>query len=266
MAEPRKLRGHKATATCCIASRDRPGLVATSGEDGCICWFDMRCKDVQFIMDVSNDPISSLSFKSGNEDIIYVSSEKEIKCFDLHKLDGASWKPLGSYNYNKDEINQIACNSRSSFLASADDTGDVKIIDIHQHCIYKTLRAGHASICSSVQFIPWRPWEVITGGFDSKLIMWDFSKGHPCKILDFGLPEMNGCSTAGQCFNPAFVHALAVPDVDMSDKLGRICVVARGDGVVDVINIESELTDVKSKSSIKSRKGTQSVSKHRNSW
>lgn len=74
---------------------------------------------------------------------------------------------------------------------------------------------------------------------------------------------MNGCSTAGQCFNPAFVHALAVPDVDMSDKLGRICVVARGDGVVDVINIESELTDVKSKSSIKSRKGTQSVSKHR---
>lgn len=93
--------------------------------------------------------------------------------------------------------------------------------------------------------------------------MWDFSKGHPCKILDFGLPEMNGCSTAGQCFNPAFVHALAVPDVDMSDKLGRICVVARGDGVVDVINIESELTDVKSKSSIKSRKGTQSVSKHR---
>ena len=32
MAAPRKLRGHKATATCCIASRDRPGLVVTSGE------------------------------------------------------------------------------------------------------------------------------------------------------------------------------------------------------------------------------------------
>ena len=32
MAEARRLRGHKATATCCIASRDRPGLVATSGE------------------------------------------------------------------------------------------------------------------------------------------------------------------------------------------------------------------------------------------
>ena len=29
---PRKLRGHKATATCCIASRNRPGFVATSAE------------------------------------------------------------------------------------------------------------------------------------------------------------------------------------------------------------------------------------------
>ncbi|CAL5365873.1 unnamed protein product [Camellia sinensis] len=34
MTEPRRLRGHKATATTCIAARDRPGLVATSGEDG----------------------------------------------------------------------------------------------------------------------------------------------------------------------------------------------------------------------------------------
>nr|CAN61931.1 hypothetical protein VITISV_029935 [Vitis vinifera] len=65
MAEARRLRGHKATATCCIASRDRPGLVATSGEDGCICWFDMRCKDVVLTMDLGVNPISSLCFKPG---------------------------------------------------------------------------------------------------------------------------------------------------------------------------------------------------------
>ena len=29
---PRRLKGHKATATCCVASRDRPGLVLTTGE------------------------------------------------------------------------------------------------------------------------------------------------------------------------------------------------------------------------------------------
>ncbi|XP_056170866.1 uncharacterized protein LOC115667623 isoform X2 [Syzygium oleosum] len=100
--EPRQLRGHRATATCCIASRDRPGLVATSGE-------------VIYV--------SSLCFKPGNEDVIYVSSGKEVKCFDVRL--GTSWTPLECYDYNKEEINQIVCISKS-FLAAADDGGEIK--------------------------------------------------------------------------------------------------------------------------------------------
>lgn len=65
-------------------------------------------------------------------------------------------------------------------------------------------------------------------------------------------------SNAGQCLNPAFVHSIKVPDVDMLEKLGKICVVARGDGVISVINMESEPAAIKPKSSTKSRKGTQS--------
>lgn len=65
-------------------------------------------------------------------------------------------------------------------------------------------------------------------------------------------------SDGGQFLNPAFVHAVAVPEVDMLDKTDHICVVARGDGIVDIINIESELAETKSRS-----KGTQSRSKSR---
>ncbi|KAI8023070.1 WD repeat-containing protein 53 [Camellia lanceoleosa] len=100
-------------------------------------------------------------------------------------------------------------------------------------------------ICGSVQFFPWRPWEVITGGLDSKLVMWDFSKGHPKKLVDFGVPDTDNVGSAGQCLNPAFVHAITIPEVDMVDRLGKVCVVARGDGVVDVIDIESELAVIK---------------------
>ncbi|CAI9087234.1 OLC1v1021258C1 [Oldenlandia corymbosa var. corymbosa] len=259
MTEPRRLKGHKAIATYCIASRDRPGLVATAGEDGCVCFFDLRCKDVLLVMDVgNNNPISSLCFKTGNENIIYVSAGNEVRCYDVNLA--ASWKPLESYSYNKDEINQIACNPKSSFLAAADDCGDVKIVDIRNHCLYKTLRAGHSTICSSVQFLPWRPWEVITGGLDSKLFMWDFSKGRPQKVADFGMPDMTNTGDSGQCLNPAFVHSLAVPDIDVVDKVGKICAVARGDGAVNVLNIELELAAIKSKTSSKTKKVTKSVS------
>ncbi|KAL6574104.1 hypothetical protein OROHE_001646 [Orobanche hederae] len=262
MTEPRQLRGHSASATCCIASDVRPGLVATAGEDGLVCWFDLRCKDMLFNMDVGNgDPVSSICFKPGNEDIIYVSAGNEVNCFDLHMT--ASWKQLQNYNYNKDEINQITCHPKSSFLAAADDAGDVKIIDVHQRCLYKTLRAGHKSlpICSSVQFLPWRSWEVVTGGLDSKLVTWDFSKGRPTKIMDFGTGSEGD---AGKCCNPAFVHALIVPDLDIVDKVGKICVAARGDGVVNIINIDSQSTAIKSKISTKPKSGTKSVQKSQN--
>lgn len=241
MAEtPRKLKGHKSSTTCCIASNNRPGFIATSGEDGCVCLFDLRCKDVLFVVNVGDDPVTSLCYKQDNEDIIYVSSGNEVKSFDLH---------------------QIVCSSKSSFIAAADDGGDVKIIDIRQHHPYKTLRNSHESICSTVQFLPWRPWEVITGGLDSKLILWDFSKGRPLKILDFGKPDVHARGNAEQSFNPAFVHSVAVPQVDMLDRVGKICVVGRGDGIISVIDIESEFYPTKLKSSLKLQKNSQSRSK-----
>lgn len=43
----------------------------------------------------------------------------------------------------------------------------------------------------------------------------------------------------------------------MVDKLGRVCAVAGG-GVIDVIDIESEIAAVRSKTSSNTRKGSQS--------
>ncbi|WOL09111.1 WD repeat-containing protein 53 [Canna indica] len=262
--KPRRLKGHTAAATCCIASRLRPGVIASSGEDGCICWFDLRCKDVLFTIDVGKEPISSLCFKTGNEDILYASSGTNISCFDIQMA--SSWKPLETYNYNKDEINQISFSTKSNFLAAADDSGEVKIIDTCQKSLYRTLRMVHTSICSSIQFVPWKPWTVVSGGLDLKLAVWDFSKGRPYNVIDYGMAGLDSKDSngnAGQCFNPAFVHSIAVPEVDMLCGSTKVCAVARGDGVVDVIDLEAELATPKPKSSsltkgsqLKSRKGS----------
>lgn len=42
-------------------------------QDGCVCWFDMRCKDVIDIMEVGEEPVSSLCFRPGNDIYDYVS-------------------------------------------------------------------------------------------------------------------------------------------------------------------------------------------------
>ncbi|XP_037412055.1 WD repeat-containing protein 53-like [Triticum dicoccoides] len=246
--KPRRLRGHKKGAvTCCVASSARPGVVASSGEDGCLCWFDLRTKDVLLTIEAANKPISSICFKPGNEDHVYVSAGNEIMSFDIRM--GSQSKPMETYNYNRDEINQIAVSSKG-FLAAADDSGDVKIVNIAQKCLYKRLREAHTSICSSVQFIPWRPWTAITGGLDSKLAVWDFSKGRILFSIDYGSPELQNSSSSGstgQCLNPAFVHSVAVSEEGILGGLYKVCAVARGDGAVDVVDLEYELAPAKSK-------------------
>ncbi|XP_047332136.1 WD repeat-containing protein 53 isoform X2 [Impatiens glandulifera] len=209
-------------------------------QDGRVCLFDLRCKDVLFVMNVSDEPVSSLCFNSGNEDIMYVSAGTEVKAFDL-RSNAASWDCLTNFNYNKEEINQLVCDPKSRFLAAADDKGEVKVVDISQQCLYKSLRAGHTNICSSVQFLPWTSWEVVTGGLDSKLIMWDFSKGRPYHTIDLGVPDANNRGAGGQGLNPAFIHSITVPEPDMVDSVGKLFAVGRGDGIINVIDVESEL-------------------------
>uniref|UniRef100_A0A0A9DGP1 Uncharacterized protein n=1 Tax=Arundo donax TaxID=35708 RepID=A0A0A9DGP1_ARUDO len=48
-----------------------------------------------------------MCFKPGNEDFVYASSGNEILSFDIRM--GPQAKPLETYNYNRDEINQVIC-------------------------------------------------------------------------------------------------------------------------------------------------------------
>ncbi|XP_078431698.1 transducin/WD40 repeat-like superfamily protein, partial [Wolffia australiana] len=237
----RLLRGHGGGVVCCVASRARPGVVVSAGEDGRVCWFDLRCRDVQFSVDVGAEAIASLCFKPGDENILYGSMGAEVFGFDVHMT--SAMKRLESYNFNKEEINQVAFSPNSSFLAAADDSGEIKIIDVQQKSLYKTLRSVHTNICSCVRFLSWRSWLAISGGLDCKLVLWDFSKGRPQNILDFG-----GSSDSSQCFNPPFVHSIAISEAHAGIGLEKVCAVARGDGTVDIIDIELDLVPSKSKS------------------
>ena len=58
-----------------------------------------------------------------------------------------------------------------------------------------------------------------------------------------GIPQVDGEGSSrniGHCFNPAFVHSVAVPEMDTLGGLNKVCAAAGGDGVVDVIEVESE--------------------------
>lgn len=104
-----------------------------------------------------------------------------------------------------------------------------------------------------------------SSSFASSFVSWLFRGRLCCKYCHHstaGMGELDNDvsnGNAGQCFNPAFVHAIAVPEVDMTWGLNKVCAVARGDGTVDVINLEAELASMNSKNSL--AKGSRSRSR-----
>lgn len=117
---------------------------------------------------------------------------------------------------NADEVNCVAASAANGgWLAAADDSGEMQVISLApaagstaaaateghtggsaaggvvvpaaeggfprpaRPAAYKTLRRGHSNIAAAAAFRPHRPWELLSGGLDSTVVKWDFSRLRP---------------------------------------------------------------------------------------
>ena len=81
------------------------------------------------------------------------------------------------FSFNKEEINQIDIHPKGSYMCSCDDSGEIKVINITQKELLCTLSRFHGNICSTVKFSARKHWELFSGGLDSSIGQWDFSRG-----------------------------------------------------------------------------------------
>ena len=133
-----------------------------------------------------------------------VSVDSSLLLYDPRNLA----TPTETCQYNLDEINQIVSDSSGNYLLSCDDSGSISVIDTSargKSKLYKKCRRQHANICSTVAFHPTKHWEMISGGLDCQLILWDYSRGR--KLSSLNMQEEGG-SSAGYMVNPPMVHSL----------------------------------------------------------
>jgi WD40 repeat protein len=95
------------------------------------------------------------------------------------------------FAFNRDEINDLALSYNGSYLAAADDSGELKIIDLRTQELHKTLRSVHDNICAAVAYRPHHPWEVLSGGLDSKLVRWNLATGRPLRSWNITTEEVD---------------------------------------------------------------------------
>jgi len=193
------------------------GVIASGGEDKCLCVWNDETPSTK--LNSPNDyEIAGICFSKQKPEQLFFSAGTKIFNYDLRSMSS----PLCEYEYNEDEINQIVLHGKEQYLAACDDTGSVKIIDLHQKKLFKTLKRSHSNICSSLQFRPNRPWDLVTGGMDFKVVYWDFSTGrvtHEVNVQETGDDDDNK-----YFINPPFVHSIHVKDnsKDFAVGLGEL--------------------------------------------
>lgn len=201
-----KLTGGHSENVLCVATTCN-GQILSGGEDGEFCCWAPDGRLIHKKKVAEDADVTSICCSRLQPEQFFISCGSQIHIMDLRNLD----EKINSFDFNEDEVNHIALNEKETFLAAGDDSGHIKIIDLHDKKVYKTLRK-HTNICSSVTFRPRRPWDLFSAGLDCQLIVWDFSRSRSTCMIDMrGIGSPDEDSESGSyLINPPFVHAISL--------------------------------------------------------
>ncbi|KAH7906370.1 WD40-repeat-containing domain protein [Hygrophoropsis aurantiaca] len=141
---------------------------------------------------------------------IWVASGRQAHCFSLDRdqlilspSDASSVLEIGADD--EDVLNELALNHKNTQLAFSLDSGTVGVVDLSTKKITR-MRTSHQSICGSVKFIPDRPSELVSGGYDSALLHFDFQQGSVLSRFDLSsAPPASGVS-----MSPPFILSMSI--------------------------------------------------------
>ena len=229
--------GHKACINCIDGTTATRNLIATGSDDQSIRLWDIRAdRAIKCVTQCFSSAVEAVKFSVSDENVLYAASGRSLYSFDL-RTEGIIIKSPTEVTQNAatDEINVISFNAEGTFIAVADDTGTVTIIDVKRLNAYKPRQLkGHASLVNAVAFNPLNSNRLVSGGFDYILNSWDLdlpggnlTDTANISLLGNGTVDPSSLKT----INPPFPQCLSFTSG------GRAVAVALGDGSVSTLSI-----------------------------
>lgn len=178
-----KLTGGHTTSVMCVDAQGPNGFIISGSEAGEMVLWSPTGQVINKIT-LEDYDCASVLFSKINPNIFYCALGKDINIYDMNTFP----EPVYTFNSNIEEVNQIVLDSKERFLAGCDDAGDIRVYDLSDRKVFKTLRFKHTNLCMTLAFREKRPWEILSGGLDSRIIHWDFAK--PKCISQFNMGEL----------------------------------------------------------------------------
>lgn len=202
-----KWTGEHSTPILCL-NASQEGLVASGAERGHLQIWTEDGTPLGHTCFQGTDDVTSVLFSPSCPTKLYASHGETISILDVRSLKDT----LDHFHVNEEEINCLSLNETENLLASADDSGTIKILDLESKKVSRSLKR-HSNICSSVAFRPQRPQSLVSCGLDMQVILWNLQKARPLWITNLQedeVEEMESPQSPGQLLNPALAHTVSV--------------------------------------------------------
>ncbi|XP_023070584.1 WD repeat-containing protein 53 isoform X3 [Piliocolobus tephrosceles] len=156
--------GHSSPVLCLNASKE--GLLASGAEGGDLTAWGEDGTPLGHMRFQGADDVTSVLFSPSCPAQLYASHGETISVLDVRSLKDS----LDHFHVNEEEINCLSLNQTENLLASADDSGAIKILDLENKKVIRSLKR-HSNICSSVAFRPQRPQSLVSCGLDMQVML-----------------------------------------------------------------------------------------------
>eukprot|EP00164_Ancoracysta_twista_P018628 GFYU01032360.1.p1 GENE.GFYU01032360.1~~GFYU01032360.1.p1 ORF type:complete len:353 (-),score=102.65 GFYU01032360.1:170-1228(-) len=234
-------KGHKDSVTCVVNSQSLPNahphIFITGSDDSSVRTWDFRTlKSTQRLSGFDDkSEVTSLCQHPIDVHRLFCSAGQKVYEYDLRRTDILLNTFEGEISGFKDEINDIAIHYKGQYLATADDSNEVRVFDLSTNKLYKNLKK-HKNIAMGVQFRSQKQWELTSASLDCTIINWDFGRPKPKCIINTS--EEKSASRA-QMVNPPFVFSIDYH----SNAKDIVC--GCGDGTVVVYDIDKARPNLK---------------------
>ncbi|KAN0077233.1 WD40-repeat-containing domain protein [Tylopilus felleus] len=158
-------------------------------------------------------PICSVAVQSQSSatHLVWVAAGRQALRFSLvtDKLILTSSDALQALDLGVDDddnvVGELFVNAKGTKMAFCTDSGSVGVVDLQTDEITR-MKQSHANVCGSVRFIPSRPSELVSAGYDYALLHFDFMQGSMLSRDDL----MVAPSSSGVSLAPPFILSLSI--------------------------------------------------------
>ena len=170
--------GHSSPILCVGAAGGPEGLLASGSEGGEVTVWSQDGTVLGHVTLPGGDDCTGVAFApTAPPGRLYAAHGETVSVLDPRDLRGVVTAIPGA---GEEEINCVAVSEDGAFLAVADDSGAVRVLDLAEGKVCRTLRR-HTNICSSVAFRPKRPGSLLSAGLDMQVRgRGSESRGVPC--------------------------------------------------------------------------------------